>query len=99
MASRKRISIAFSPSARLLKAYGGPTSSQALDADAITRRSSALCHVRLELAGLVRLRQTIMAMPEMKEWIAAAKKEPEEIDELTWSSDAVSIPGLCFGGV
>ena len=24
----------------------------------------------------------IMAMPEMKEWIAAAKKEPDEIDEL-----------------
>ncbi len=26
--------------------------------------------------------QTIMAMPEMKEWVAAAKKEPDEIDEL-----------------
>ena len=26
--------------------------------------------------------QHIMAMPEMKEWIAAAKLEPEEIDEL-----------------
>jgi len=24
----------------------------------------------------------IMAMPEMQEWIAAAKKEPEDIDEL-----------------
>jgi glutathione S-transferase len=26
--------------------------------------------------------KTIMAMPEMKAWIAAAKLEPEEIDEL-----------------
>jgi glutathione S-transferase len=26
--------------------------------------------------------QTIMAMPEMKEWIAAAKAEPDEIEEL-----------------
>jgi glutathione S-transferase len=26
--------------------------------------------------------QTIMAMPEMKEWVAAAKLEPEEIEEL-----------------
>ena len=26
--------------------------------------------------------QTIMEMPEMKEWIAAAKREPDEIDEL-----------------
>ena len=26
--------------------------------------------------------QTIMAMPEMKEWIAAAKREPDEIEEL-----------------
>jgi len=26
--------------------------------------------------------QTIMAMPEMQEWVAAAKLEPEEIDEL-----------------
>ena len=25
---------------------------------------------------------TIMAMPEMKEWIAAAKEEPAEIEEL-----------------
>ncbi|CAD5366090.1 Glutathione S-transferase [Rubrivivax sp. A210] len=25
---------------------------------------------------------TVMAMPEMKEWVAAAKQEPEEIDEL-----------------
>ena len=26
--------------------------------------------------------QTIMAMPEMKEWVAAAKKEPDDIEEL-----------------
>ena len=25
---------------------------------------------------------TVMAMPEMKEWIAAAKEEPAEIEEL-----------------
>ena len=26
--------------------------------------------------------KTIMAMPEMQEWVAAAKREPDEIDEL-----------------
>ena len=26
--------------------------------------------------------QTIMAMPEMLEWVAAAQQEPEEIEEL-----------------
>jgi glutathione S-transferase len=26
--------------------------------------------------------QTIMAMPEMQEWIAAARQEPDEIEEL-----------------
>ena len=26
--------------------------------------------------------ERIMALPEMKEWIAAAKREPDEIDEL-----------------
>jgi len=26
--------------------------------------------------------QTIMALPEMKEWVAAAKAEPDELDEL-----------------
>jgi glutathione S-transferase len=26
--------------------------------------------------------KTIMAMPEMKEWVAAAKLEPDEIEEL-----------------
>jgi len=26
--------------------------------------------------------ETIMALPEMSEWIAAAKREPEDIDEL-----------------
>ena len=25
--------------------------------------------------------KTIMAMPEMQEWVAAAKREPDEIDE------------------
>jgi glutathione S-transferase len=25
---------------------------------------------------------TIMAMPEMQEWVAAAKREPDEIEEL-----------------
>ena len=29
----------------------------------------------------------IMAMPEMIEWIAAAKREPEEIDELDMEFD------------
>ena len=26
--------------------------------------------------------ETVMAMPEMKEWIAAAKLEPDDIEEL-----------------
>jgi glutathione S-transferase len=26
--------------------------------------------------------QTILALPEMQEWIAAARQEPDEIDEL-----------------
>jgi len=26
--------------------------------------------------------QTVMAMPEMQEWISAAKREPDDIEEL-----------------
>ena len=33
-------------------------------------------------AACIRYCQTVMAMPEMQEWIAAAKLEPEEIEEL-----------------
>ena len=33
-------------------------------------------------APCVRYCQTIMAMPEMKEWVAAAKLEPDDIEEL-----------------
>ena len=33
-------------------------------------------------AACIRYCQTVMAMPEMREWVAAAKLEPEEIEEL-----------------
>ena len=43
----------------------------------------ALPHLRREAAKpCAAYCKTIMAMPEMKEWIAAAKLEPDEIDEL-----------------
>jgi glutathione S-transferase len=38
--------------------------------------------VRLEDAACVAFCETIMAMPEMVEWVAAARLEPEAIDEL-----------------
>ena len=33
-------------------------------------------------AACIRYCQTIMALPEMAEWVAAAKLEPDDIEEL-----------------
>jgi glutathione S-transferase len=38
--------------------------------------------VRTGVAGCAAYCDTVMAMPEMVEWIGAAKLEPEAIDEL-----------------
>ena len=38
--------------------------------------------VKLEQALHRATAQTVMAMPEMQEWIAAAKREPDDIEEL-----------------
>jgi glutathione S-transferase len=68
-----------------LKTYGGPylfgkrSMADAMYAPVVTR--FVTYDVKLA-APCSAYGQTIMAMPEMKEWIAAAKKEPEEIDEL-----------------
>ena len=69
-----------------LATYGGPylfgpkrCMADAMFAPVVTRFLTY--HVRLNKACLTYC-QTIMAMPEMREWIAAAKLEPEEIEEL-----------------
>ena len=69
-----------------LKAYGGPFlfgkqrgMADAMYAPVVTRFLTY--HVKLGPA-CQRYCETIMAMPEMKEWIAAALLEPDEIDEL-----------------
>ena len=38
-------------------------------------------HVKLPRSCIVYC-QTVMNMPEMKEWVAAAKLEPDDFDEL-----------------
>lgn len=69
-----------------LAQYGGPylfgaqrTMADAMYAPVVTRFLSY--DVRLPPACAAYCR-TIMAMPEMKEWVAAAKAEPDEIEEL-----------------
>ncbi len=68
-----------------LAAHGGPflfgerSMADAMYAPVVTRFVSY--DVQLDRA-CSRYRRKIMALPEMKEWIAAAKKEPDEIDEL-----------------
>jgi glutathione S-transferase len=69
-----------------LSTYGGPflfgkkrTMADAMYAPVATRFLSY--DVKLNKA-CVEYCRTIMAMPEMKEWVAAAKREPEEIEEL-----------------
>lgn len=69
-----------------LAQYGGPylfgggrTLADAMYAPVATRFVTYDVALDPECAGY---RDTIMAMPEMVEWIAAAKAEPEEIEEL-----------------
>jgi glutathione S-transferase len=69
-----------------LATYGGPflfgaqrTMADAMFAPVATR--FVTYDVKLNKPGF-QYCQTIMAMPEMQEWIAAAKKEPDEIEEL-----------------
>jgi glutathione S-transferase len=66
--------------------YGGPylfgaqrTIADAMYAPVVTRFLTY--DVKLNKACILYC-QTIMAMPEMQEWVAAAKLEPEEIEEL-----------------
>jgi glutathione S-transferase len=69
-----------------LAAYGGPYlfgaqrgMADAMFAPVVTRFLTY--DVKLS-APCVHYCQTIMAMPEMKEWVAAAKLEPDDIEEL-----------------
>jgi len=69
-----------------LNDYGGPylfgaqpCMADAMYAPVITRFLTY--HVRLDGAGTDYC-QTIMALPAMQEWIAAAQAEPEEVEEL-----------------
>jgi glutathione S-transferase len=69
-----------------LATYGGPflfgkhrTMADAMYAPVATRFLTY--DVKLNKA-CIQYCQTIMAMPEMKEWVAAAKKEPDDIEEL-----------------
>jgi glutathione S-transferase len=69
-----------------LATYGGPflfgkkhTMADAMYAPVVTRFLTY--DVKLNKA-CVEYCRTIMALPEMKEWLAAAKREPEEIEEL-----------------
>ena len=69
-----------------LAAYGGPylfgetrTMADAMFAPVVTRFLTY--GVKLD-AACTFYTQTVMAMPEMKEWVSAAQREPEEIEEL-----------------
>jgi glutathione S-transferase len=69
-----------------LAQYGGPflfgehpCMADAMYAPVVTRFHTY--HVKLDSASALYC-QTVMAMPEMKEWFAAAKREHEDIEEL-----------------
>ncbi len=69
-----------------LAAYGGPylfgakrTMADAMFAPVATRFVTYDVKLDAASAGYCK---TVMAMPEMQQWVAAAKAEPEEIDEL-----------------
>ena len=69
-----------------LAAYGGPflfgkkpTMADAMYAPVVTRFLTYDVKLNKPCTEYCR---TIMALPEMKEWIAAARREPEEIEEL-----------------
>ena len=69
-----------------LARYGGPflfgaqrTMADAMFAPVVTRFLTYGVKLDAACAGYA---QTIMAMPEMKEWVAAAQREPDDIEEL-----------------
>lgn len=69
-----------------LARYGGPylfgearTMADAMFAPVVTRFLTY--GVKLD-AACTFYTQTVMALPEMKEWVAAARREPDEIEEL-----------------
>jgi glutathione S-transferase len=69
-----------------LRLYGGPylfgagrTMADAMYAPVVTRFLTY--GVKLPKACMAYCK-TVMALPEMKQWVAAAKAEPEEIEEL-----------------
>ena len=69
-----------------LATYGGPwlfganrTMADAMYAPVVTRFLTYDVKLNKPCFGYC---QTVMAMPEMKEWVAAAKLEPEDIEEL-----------------
>ena len=69
-----------------LKTYGGPflfgakpCMADAMYAPVVTRFLTYDITLDPVCAAYV---QTVMAMPQMQEWVAAARLEPEEIDEL-----------------
>ena len=69
-----------------LAQYGGPylfgerrTVADAMYAPVVTRFLTYDVKLNKACIGYC---QTIMAMPEMQEWVAAAKKEPDDIEEL-----------------
>lgn len=69
-----------------LKTYGGPylfgerSMADAMYAPVVTRLHTY--DVRMSDAACIRYCLHMMAMPELREWIAAAQLEPEDIDEL-----------------
>ena len=72
--------------AECLAGYGGPwlfgkhrTMADAMFAPVVTRFLTY--DVKLSKSCITYC-QTVMAMPEMQEWIAAAKREPDDIEEL-----------------
>ena len=70
-----------------LKRYGGPwlfgehrTMADAMYAPVVTRLKTY--DVRISDRACIEYCLRVMAMPEMQEWIAAAKTEPESMEEL-----------------
>ena len=73
--------------AECLAAHGGPFLfgphfglADAMYAPVVTRFQTY--DVKLSHRECIQYCQRILALPQMKEWIAAAKLEPEDIDEL-----------------
>jgi glutathione S-transferase len=70
-----------------LQKYGGPflfgehrTMADAMYAPVVTRFKTY--DVRMSDKSVIEYCLRVLAMPEMKEWIDAAKAEPDQVDEL-----------------